>query len=325
MNFKPFKPAIGLSNKHLQTLYSTFFAKHYQLEIEIEQLELDDGDFIECYWYNKDKDMQKKPIVLLFHGLTGSFNSPYIQGIMNALGTEKFTLVLMHFRGCSGKPNRLPRSYHSGDTNDAKFLITHLQTFYPKVSLFAVGYSLGGNMLLKMLGEFATSSPLTACVSISAPMQLDICATQMNKSFSKIYQSSLVENLKKTLLEKYKIYNMKSLINIDESEVKKIKTFWEFDELYTAPIHGFTSAKDYYAKSSSKQYLKEIQTNTLIIHALDDPFMTPDVLPTRDEYSPKVHLEVFEHGGHVGFIGGNIFKPKFYLEDRIVSYFKEFI
>jgi len=325
MNYEPFKPAFGLSNRHFQTLYSALFVKDVYIKTEIEQFELDDGDFLECYWHNRDKTNQEKPIVVLFHGLAGSYKSAYIQGIMQALGHEGFSVVLMHFRGCADKQNRLPRAYHSGDTDDAKLLFAHLQKSYPNVTLFAVGYSLGGNMLLKMLGEFGNSSPLTAAVSVSAPMQLEVVANQMNRGFSKFYQAYLLEDLKKSLLQKYKLHDMKSFINIDEDSVKKLKIFWEFDDAYTAPIHGFNSAKDYYAKSSAKQFLNNIQTDTLIIQALDDPFMTPEVLPNDGEYSHKVELEIHAHGGHVGFVGGTFLNPKFYLEERIISYFKQFI
>jgi predicted alpha/beta-fold hydrolase len=263
--------------------------------------------------------------VVLFHGLAGSYKSPYIQGMMRALGVQGFSVVLMHFRGCGAKPNRLPRSYHSGETVDAKSYLSHLKKSYPNALLFAVGYSLGGNMLLKMLGEFGVQSPIMAAVSVSPPMQLEVSADTMNRGFSKLYQAYLLRDLKKSLLKKYKLHNMKSLINVDEEGVKKLSSFWEFDDAYTAPIHGFSSAKDYYSKSSSKQYLKNIQTDTLVILSLDDPFMTPEVLPHANEYSKKVKFEIHEHGGHVGFISGTLFKPQFYLQERVVRYFKKFI
>ena len=324
MNYKAFKPATGLSNRHIQTLFSTFFVRSKNINLDVEQFELDDGDFLECHWYKRAKKGQDKPIVILFHGLAGSYNSPYIQGVMKAFSKNDFSVVLMHFRGCATKENRLPRSYHSGETGDAKSFIKHLQKAYPNTSLFAVGYSLGGNMLLKMLGEYSFNTPLTAAVSVSAPMQLDICANKMNTGFSKFYQSHLLKDLNSSLLKKYKMHDMNSLLSVKENEVKKLKSFWEFDGAYTAPIHGFKSAQDYYTKSSAKQYLNDIQTDTVVIHALDDPFMTPEILPKEGEFSKKVTLEVFAHGGHVGFIGGSILKPEFYLEDRIVSYFKQF-
>ncbi len=227
----------------------------------------------------------------------------------------------MHYRGTSGKENNLARSYHSGDTADAFSFISSLKSRYPKAKLYAVAYSLGANMLLKLLGESGHNSNLEAAVCVSAPMQLDICADSMNRGFSRLYQTNLLKDLKISLDKKYDRHDMKSLINLKREDIKNIKTFWEFDDAYTAPIHGFSSAKDYYTKSSSKQFLKDIKTPTLIIHSLDDPFMTPEVLPKEDEISKNVTLEVSKKGGHVGFISGSFLKPKYWLEDRVVEFF----
>ena len=316
-----FKPAFGLANRHFQTLYSSFFRKSLDLDFEIEKFELLDGDFVDCYWYEKPDSGSSKPIVILFHGLAGSYKSPYIQGTMKKLSQNGFASVLMHFRGCSEEENRLPRAYHSGDSGDSSAWIQSVKDRFPSSKLFAIGYSLGGNMLLKLTGEYGDKSPLTAVVSVSAPLQLDICADSINSGFSKIYQKHLVGNLNTQLEEKYNKHNIESLIGLKKEEVKKIKTFWEFDDIYTAKIHGFDSAQDYYTKSSSKQFLVKIKTPTLIIHSTDDPFMTPKILPTTDELSDFVKLELSSNGGHVGFIGGTIFKPSFWLEDRISNYF----
>lgn len=217
--------------------------------------------------------------------------------------------------------NRLPRSYHSGDTADAKAWLKLLQQRYPKRPLFAIGYSLGGNMLLKLLGEWANSSLLNAAVSVSAPLQLDSCATQMNQGFSKFYQYVLLKDLKRGLLNKYKKYDMKAMIGIGEQDVRQLNSFWKFDDVYTGPIHGFKSASDYYQQCSSKQFLKDITTQTLIIHALDDPFMPTDVLPDKNSLPPNVQLEVYESGGHLGFISNHVFKPQYWLENRIIHFF----
>ena len=318
----PFKPALGLSNKHLQTLYSSFFKKSPDLTFDIETFELDDGDFVECYWYNKPSKTTNKPIVTLFHGLAGSYKSPYIQTFMQKLDAEGFSSVLMHFRSCSGKMNRLARSYHSGDTADALSWLTHLKQTYTNATLFCVGYSLGGNMLLKLLGELQEKSFIKAAVSVSAPLQLDLCAYKMDTGFSKFYQHILLKDLRNSLHEKYKTHNLEKLIGLKKSEIDKLDTFWKFDDRYTAPIHGFDSVHDYYKKSSAKQYLKHIQTDTLIIHAADDPFMTQKIIPEQNELSPAISLEVYPHGGHVGFISGSFLKPSYWLEKRIITYFK---
>jgi len=313
-----FKPAFGLKNRHLQTLYPAFFRKQIQPKTKTEVFELDDGDFVECFWCEKPPT-DDRDIVILFHGLEGSYKSPYIQGMMNALQKAGFGSVLMHFRGCSGKQNRLARAYHSGDTADAKAWIKSLSKRYPKSSLHAVGYSLGGNMLLKLLGEWGDKSPLKSAVSVSAPMQLDISANTINKDFSKFYQKHLLKHLKASLFKKYKSHPMQTLIGFEEKNIKLIKTFWEFDDIYTAKIHGFSSAKEYYRLSSAKQYLKSIHTPTLIIHAKDDPFMTEEILPKPSEISPYVKLDIQEHGGHVGFIDGTVLHPIYWLEERVVS------
>ena len=130
-----------------------------------------------------------------------------------------------------------------------------------------------------------------------------------------------MKSLRLSLEEKYKYHDMNSLIGIAKNDVKRLKTFWEFDDAYTAPIHGFSSANEYYELSSSKQFLNDITTNTLVIHSADDPFMTPDILPTKDDMSSKVELELYKHGGHVGFISGSFFKPHYWLENRITDYF----
>ncbi len=316
---KTFEPAYGMKNRHIQTLYSSFFRKKIVLNTSVEVFELNDGDFIECFWCEKPP-FDDRDIVILFHGLEGSYKSSYIQGVMNSLKKAGINSVLMHFRGCSGKVNRLPRAYHSGDTADAKAWIEHLVKQYPNSKLHAVGYSLGGNMLLKLLGEWGNKSPLVSAVSVCAPMQLDISANTINKGFAKIYQSYLLRHLKSSLHKKYKNHPMQSLINLEENSIKNIKTLWAFDDVYTAKIHGFGTAKEYYKCSSSKQYLKKIITKTLIIHANDDPFMTKEILPDKSEISDSIELEIHPHGGHVGFIGGTVLKPIYWLENRIVEY-----
>lgn len=316
-----FKPAVWLANGHLQTLFPALFSKPENPQTELEILELDDGDFVECVWHQKPSHHDKRPIMILFHGLAGSFESPYIKRVMHALGDEGFAVVLMHFRGCGREMNRLSRSYHSGETADAKSLIEHLQSNYHDNPLFALGYSLGGNMLLKLLGELGDKSPLRSAMAVCAPMQLDASSRRINKGFSRLYQYRLMRLLNASLQEKYNYHDMEKLIGIKREDVKKLRTFWEFDDVYTAPIHGFKDAKDYYEKSSSKQYLKDITTPTLILHAEDDPFMDKEVVPKDSEISSSVILELSMCGGHVGFVSGSIFRPKYWLESRITDFF----
>ncbi|NQZ33092.1 MAG: hydrolase [Oceanospirillaceae bacterium] len=316
-----FKAATGLKNRHLQTLYSTLLRKCPPIDLEVQQFELADGDFVDCHWYQKPVQDSKQPIVILFHGLAGSFRSPYIQGIMQHLHKKGYASVLMHFRGCSGRANRTARAYHSGDTADAKAWITHVQKSFPESALFAIGYSLGGNMLLKLLAEYRDSSPLSAAVSVSAPVQLQYCATTMQQGFARVYQRYLLKPLKKSLQQKFRSHDYASLIGLSVRGLKKISSIEQFDDLYTAKIHGFSGAQEYYQKSSARQYLSQIQGNTLIIQALDDPFMSGKILPDPSQLPANISIETPENGGHLGFISGNLFQPQYWLEQRISHYF----
>jgi len=322
--YEKFQPSFFLKNKHVQTVYASFFRKVPKHSFEIEKFILSDGDFLESYWYNK-QNYSNKPLVILFHGLAGSYKSPYILGLMKELDKDGYNSVLMHFRSCSGVINDKAISYHSGKTDDAKEYILSIKERYPNTQLFSIGFSLGANMMLKLLGEFAEESPFSASVSISAPMQLDLGSNKINSGFSKLYQAYLLKSLNKLLEEKYKTHDMQNLLKLKKEDIKNLSSFWEFDDAYTAPIHGFDSAQDYYTKSSAKQYLKYIQSPTLIIHALDDPFMPPEILPNKNEISSSILLDIHKNGGHVGFVNGSLFKPKYWLEKRILSYFNSTI
>jgi predicted alpha/beta-fold hydrolase len=318
-----FQPAFGLKNRHIQTSYASIFRKPLNFPVEIEKFLLSDGDFVDAYWYRADNKEEAKAVVVLFHGLTGSFFSPYIQGAMEALHKEGFCCVVMHFRGCSGRDNRKIRSYHSGDTADALEFLHAIKERYLEQKIFAVGYSIGANMLLKLLGEEKENAPIDAAVAVSAPMVLDICADTMQRGVSRFYQERLLKDLRYALKKKYARYDIEKVIGLKKEELKQIKSFWEFDELYTAKVHGFSSAKEYYKKSSAKQYLRDIVIPTLIIHAKDDPFTTEAVIPKKNEVSEAVSLEISEFGGHVGFIAGTALKPVYWLDQRITRYFQE--
>ncbi|MDF1883197.1 hydrolase [Sulfurimonas sp. SAG-AH-194-C21] len=306
----------------MQTIYSTLFRKVLPLKFTKEKFRFSDGDFLEAYWHYTSKNTDTTPIVILFHGLTGSFKSPYIRGIMQELSLNGFNSVLMHFRGCATQENLLPRSYHSGETGDALEFIQSLHIKFPNRKLYGVSYSLGANMLLKLLGEQKEHSLLSKVVAVSPPMQLDICATTMDKGFAKYYQYRLLQELKNTLNKKYDRHDMHKILNFKRSDIKKLNSFWKYDDVFTAPVHGFASASEYYEKCSAKQFLKDIHTPTLIIHSKDDPFMTPEVIPSAEELSEAVTLYITNKGGHVGFVEGSFFKPEYWLEKKIVAFLK---
>ncbi len=319
-----FIPAIGLENPHLQTLFPVWFRRSPVPECTLETFRFDDGDFTDCYWHRRPEPGSGIPIVTLFHGLQGSYRSPYIRGMMYALAEAGFASVVMHFRGCSGRPNALPRSYHSGDTADARAWLRRLKRSYPQSPLYAVGYSLGGNMLLKLLAEDGEHSPLSAAVSVSAPLLPAVSARRLEHGLSRLYRSYLLHDLKRTLLKKYDRFDMQKLIGKTREQIRSLSSFYDFDDAYTAPIHGFASADDYYARAGARQYLERIKTPTRIIQALDDPFMTPEVLPDPSTLPKNIILEVTPCGGHVGFVAGSLLHPVYWLEKCIPRFFHIF-
>ncbi len=309
-----FKPAWWLSNPHAQTIFSTL-KKRQKLPItQLERLELPDGDFIDLTWANHHLD-KNTPLVVFLHGLGGSLNSSYVAGQLNAYNRHGWRAVFMHFRGASKEPNRLPRAYHSGETTDLHFLLETLNKREPHTKKAVVGVSLGGNVLLKWLGEQGIQSLVHGSIAISTPFELSLLADHMNRGFARIYQKYLINNLRtlfKRKLKKYPNTVLPYLKNIDT-----LHSFWEFDNQITAPLHGFSNATSYYQQSSSRQFLTHIKTPTLILHALDDPFMTPKAIPNENELSEHIQLEVSAKGGHVGFISGNIpGKPVYWLDER---------
>ncbi|MDH5389067.1 MAG: hydrolase [Gammaproteobacteria bacterium] len=318
-----FRPASGLSNPHVQTLLPFILKKAGNDQCRQQTLELADGDFLDLSWLGEPKD--GRPIIVLFHGLEGSIDSHYAKTIMQALHQQGWVALLMHFRGCSRRPNRLARSYHSGETEDARYLLGWLKQTYPDSALAAVGISLGGNMLLKLQAEYGDQSPLKAAVSVCAPVQLNLCAKKLTKGLSRIYQWHLIKLLNQKLRNKAEKFDFDKLIGLSRNEIKNIKTFWQFDDRVTAPLHGFKDVHDYYARSSARQYLKDIKKPTLMIHALDDPFMQRDSVPDESALSESVELELSEHGGHIGFIAGSLRQPVFWLPQRISEYLYKYI
>ncbi len=307
-----FKPAWWCRGPHMQTLWPFLFRRAAHVEFKRERIELPDGDFLDLDWTTNTDG----PIVLILHGLEGSSNSKYARGLLKAVHDRGWRGVAMHFRGCSGEPNRLPRSYHSGETGDLAQIVNLLRQREPETPLFAVGFSLGGNVLLKWLGELGKQAPIAAAVAVSVPFLLAESAKRLERSFSRIYQWGLMHSMRQSVSEKRK--RMKLPLKIEN--LAALRTFRDFDEHVTAPLHGFAGADDYYERASSRQYLKGIQVPTLIIQSRDDPFMTDAVIPLDGELSPGIELELYPNGGHVGFIQGTWpWQAEYWLESRILQ------
>ncbi len=311
----PFHPAWWLRGPHAQTIWAALHRAPQPVPLTPERLELPDGDFIDLGWTPEPG----AALVVVLHGLEGSAHSAYALATLAAVRRHGWQGVVMHFRGCSGQPNRLPRSYHSGETGDLAFLIETLRARHPGVPLSAVGYSLGGNVLLKYLGERGDTAGLAGAVAVSVPFDLDKAARRLERGFSRLYQWFLVAKLRAKTAHKFS--TMQS--PIDLTGLQTLRSFRAFDGAVTAPLHGFDSAEDYYARSSSRQYLRAITVPTLILHAEDDPFMTPDAIPGEDELAPSIELDLQARGGHVGFVSGRVpGRPRYWLDERIPAFLK---
>ena len=323
---KPFTPAFGLGNPHLQTLWGPLWRTKPVVEHTRERLWLEDGDFLDLDWHGTPSAYS--PVVLLLHGLTGSSGSHYIVGQQRALAAQGWVSVALNWRGCSGEPNLLTRSYHSGASEDLAATVAYLRAQHPLAPLYAVGYSLGGNVLLKYLGESAGNSGLQGAVAVSVPFRLDQCADRIGLGFSKVYQAhfmremvAYVKNKQRQFQHDAKHEGLATLSNLGTlKSLSKMRTFWEFDDRVTAPLNGYMNVEDYYRRASSRYLLSTIETPTLIIHAEDDPFVFKHSIPEANELSACTELELHTQGGHVGFVGGTLKSPRYYLEHRIAQW-----
>ena len=321
-----FRPAAGLSNPHLQTLWGPLWRKLPDLPRNRERLWLADGDFLDLDWHGPHQ--ADAPLVLVLHGLTGSSNSPYVKGLQLALQARSWASVAVNWRGCSGEPNLLARSYHSGASEDLAETIRHLRAQRPLAPLYAVGYSLGGNVLLKYLGESGAASQLEAAVAVSVPFRLDQCADRIGLGFSKVYQAHFMRQMLAYVQDKQQHFRDKGhhegLATLERlGSLRNLRTFWDFDGKVTAPLNGFSDAHDYYRRASSRYYLGENRTPTLIIHANDDPFVFGHSLPNAGELAAQTQFELHSRGGHVGFVDGSLRNPGYYLERRIPQWLVE--
>ncbi len=314
-----FRPAAWLKNAHAQTIYPSFpWAGAPRLNFRNENIELPDGDITVVDWLADPADADpNSPTLIVLHGLEGSAESPYARLLLQAAAQRGWRAAVLHFRDCGDYRNRLPRRYHAGETNDIRFFLERLRTEGHQGPMMAAGYSLGGNVLLKYLGESGISTPLHAAAAVSVPLNLHLSADALSQGFSKVYQRYLLKRMKKAVSRKFDQYTAA----FDWQRAMGAKTFAEFDDAVTAPLHGFTGKDEYYDRCSSAGFLKEIQRPTLIINSLDDPFNTPDAIPPENQLSDSVTLEISEHGGHVGFVaGGTPWNPKYYLPKRITDF-----
>jgi uncharacterized protein len=305
---------------HLQTLYARTLGQNYAVAYRRERWETPDRDFIDLDWLDETPDAAK--LLVLFHGLEGCSGSHYALSLLDEFRRRGWRGVVPHFRGCGGEPNRLARSYHSGDSREVHWILHRLKERNPQARIYAVGVSLGGNMLLKWLGEEgkAAAAVVNRAVAVSTPLDLVAAAGALDYGLNRfIYTRHFLRYLRPKALEKITAHDL----TIDAQALRTSSTFRQFDDLFTAPVHGFKDAMDYWRRSSSKPWLEEIKLPTLLINARNDPFLPESALPGVEEVSGSVAMDFPPEGGHVGFVTGEFPGRLDWLPNRVLSFFDE--
>ena len=306
-----------LPGGHLQTLYAALLARKPRVVYRRQRWDLADGDFLDLDWIDGETD---KPLLVLFHGLESSSQSHSSRVLMNALGQRRWRGVVVNFRGCSGTPNRLARAYHSGDSAEIKMVLTHLKVVAGEQALYAAGISLGANALLKWLGESGSEAQqlVARAAAVSAPADLANAGARLDRGFNRYsYTPHFLNTLRRKTLEKINAHRLP----ITPQALRTAKTLYAFDNLYTAPMHGFRDADDYWLRASSKPWLNSIAVPTLIVHAHNDPFLPASTYLQGVQLSTQITLDLPRQGGHVGFVSGPFPGNLNWLPDRVLNFF----
>ncbi len=316
-----FHPSWWCPGPHVQTIIARFFRAHPRnLPFKREVLSTPDGDFLELDFLEGQAGC---PWVVVLHGLEGSTRTPYVLSLLGKLREAGWSSCSVNFRGCGGKPNNLKTTYHSGKTSDLDFVLTNLLRRAGHASIYLVGYSIGGNIVLKWLGERGENARpiIQKAVAVSVPYDLVKSVGFLDKGFNReVYTRSLLASLKRKALHKAKLYP--GAVNTEA--VKKCRTFAAFDREVTAPLNGFRDEFHYWRDSSSSRYLRGIRVPSLLIHAADDPFFPGKHFPYHEiARHPFIKVLMTDAGGHLGFMSGLWpWSQVSWLEDRILEYFK---
>ena len=314
---EPYRAPRWLRGGHAQTMYPALFLRGAPPRYRRERWDTPDGDFIDLDFL--DSGPAGAPRVALFHGLEGSSSSHYALALMRALERVRWNGVVVHFRGCSGVTNRLPRAYHSGDAPEIAWILARLAE--AGEPLYAVGVSLGGNALLKWLGEAgaAAGAHLRAAAAVSAPLDLMAAGAALGQGLNLIYTRMFLATLRRKSLDK--LERFPGLF--DRASVLSARNLRQFDDVVTAPLHGYRDTDDYWTRASAKPVLAGVRLPTLVLNAKNDPFLPARHLPQPHEVSPMVRLEQPEEGGHVGFASGAFPGNLDWLPRRLLAFFGE--
>ena len=306
-----YSPPLFLFSPHLETIFPALLRRVDLKSYTRERITTPDNDFLDLDWLKQNSDK----LVILSHGLEGNSTRPYIKGMAKALFEGGYDILAWNFRGCSEEMNKQLRFYHSGATDDLDVVVQHASGKNYR-EIFLVGFSLGGNLTLKYLGEQSSSSKIKKAVAISVPMDLETSCRKISEASNWVYSNRFLTSLKKKITTK-----AAQKEGLDTTGIQKIKTLLEFDNRYTAPLHGFENAVDYYRKCSSINFLNDISTPTLIINTLNDPFLSKECFPSELVKNHHfVKLEILLRGGHVGFTQFNK-NGLYWSEQRTLDFF----
>ncbi len=318
-----YTPAWWVPGAHLQTLWGRFARRSRVVPTQSERWITPDGDELEIRRLHAPPNASRDtPRLLLLHGLEGTIRSHYIQGTLALAQARGWAADVLIFRSCNGEVNRVRRMYHSGETTDIDFVVRRLIRENPRQPLLVAGFSLGGNVLLKWLGEQGDGAPnqLRAAAAVSVPFDLERGARNIERGFARVYTWHFMRTLRLKALAK--LGRFPDLF--DPTALQRARTLFEFDDAVTAPVHGFRSAHDYYTRSSALQYLSAIRVPTLLLSASDDPFLPPQVfddVASVARENPVLLAELRSKGGHVGFVSGpSPFQSNYYHEERVVEF-----
>lgn len=304
-------------NGHRQSIYPTIFRKVSGVHYRRERITTPDDDFLDLDWMSGKSDK----LTIISHGLEGNSSRAYVKGMVKAVTDAGFDALAWNFRGCGGTINRQPQLYHSGSYKDLETVIEHVLQHCGYREINLVGFSMGGNISLIYLGRkgIALDQRIKKCIVFSVPCDLKAGSEQIGKPANQIYMKRFL----RLLHEKIKAKKAAFPDLFDDQDYAKIKNFYDFDNRYTAPMHGFVDADDYWRQCSSKQFIKDIQVPTLLVSALDDPFLAKSCYPfSESATNPHTALETPKHGGHVGFVTFNRNKL-YWSEERTVMFLKE--
>jgi uncharacterized protein len=312
-----YAPPTVFTNGHLQTILPALFRTVDGVNYERERIATPDDDFLDLDWSRVNATPSAKRVAILLHGLEGSSESVYIRGMAKALNRAGWDALAWNYRGCGGEPNKKLRAYHSGATDDVETVVAYVASLRRYQTVALIGFSLGGNLTLKYVGEKSANinSLIKAAVAFSVPLDLASSSRRISKQV--VYNQRFLSSLRKKIRIKAAQFPDK----IDLKKLENLKTLWQFDDAFTAPIHGFQGAADYYEKCSSKQFLKTISIPTLITSALNDPFLPQDCFPF-DEIAPlkNVFFETPKFGGHIGFMDK---QGDCWSEERAIDFLNE--